>query len=224
MFLLLGTLNCPLATKVPPTVLSPQVDDATSKSKTNPSPTHGALSTLKKIFVDQQNYDVVLECKNRRISTHRNILSEKSSVFKGIFKLSDITKVAGELHISDIEVNSLQHLLRYIYSSELFDPLILSVAMNLYDAADKYAIRGLKWKCATCISTLTDKTICNTLLMANELGYLEVFESAAYHIASKTGFLLSEEWGDFCEKHPLLAHKALSKIHEKLKDHRKCRK
>lgn len=217
-------MNCPLATKVLPTVLSPKVDDVTRGSEINPSPTHDALSTLKKIFVDQQNYDVILECQNRRISTHRNILSERSSIFKGIFKLSDITIVAEELHISNIEANSLQHLLRYIYSSELFDPLILSVAMNLYEAADKYAIHGLKWKCATSICTLTDKTICYTLLMANELGYLEVFDSAAYHIASKNGFLLSEEWGDFCEKNPLLAHKALSKIHVKLRDHRICRK
>lgn len=220
LFLFTATLNCPLASKISPTELSP-ADDVRSESESNISPTGDVLSTLKKIFVDQQNYDVILNCFDRRISAHRNILTERSSVFREILKSSDITE---ELHISDIDTNSLQYLLRYIYSSELFYPLNLSVAKKLYDTAEKYAIQDLKWKCAARICTLTDETICNTLLMANEHGYLEIFDSGASHIASKTGFLLSKEWEDFCGKYPLLARIALPKIHEKLRYHRIYRK
>ena len=211
--------------EVPSKETSPQEEEeegATDDSKTSSPSTDDPQSTLTAIFIGQNKYDAILKCGYLGILAHRDVLSEKSEVFKTTFQLPSLNGIIEEIYISDIEAYTLQYMLRHIYSGEVFATLTLKLAMSLYKAAGRYNQLSLKWKCAKRICSLKDKTICDTLLMANERGYLELFDSAASHIASKTGFLVSKEWEDFCKKYPLLARIALPKIHEQLKYHRIC--
>ncbi|GFY53128.1 hypothetical protein TNIN_190631 [Trichonephila inaurata madagascariensis] len=92
--------------------------------------------------------DVNLKTKTRSFPAHRSILSARSRVFKAMFTHDMKEKNSEYVNVEDLNDDTVQRLLHYIYTATLLD-LKWDSAANLYAAADKYEILSLKSECSS---------------------------------------------------------------------------
>ncbi|GFT86870.1 TD and POZ domain-containing protein 1 [Trichonephila clavipes] len=92
--------------------------------------------------------DMKLKTKTGSFPAHKFILSARSLVFRNMFTIDMKEKSSGCVDIDDLDDDTVQRMLLYIYTATMPD-LQWNSACNLYAAADKYEILSLKSECSS---------------------------------------------------------------------------
>jgi len=109
---------------------------------------------------DSKFSDITLVCGNRTFACHKVILASRSDVFDAM--LSHPETLEGQtsrVEITDIDEDSLEQLLSFIYTDKLDEEKLGTVAMGLLGAADKYNVPRLK--------AIAERAICDNLNVDN---------------------------------------------------------
>jgi hypothetical protein len=101
-------------------------------------------SDFKSLLADPEHADFVLKCGGKTFKCHKNILSSRSPVFRGMLALGMEEARRGEAEIRDMEPETLGCLLAFIYCGEVEEGLAGQEAVEeLLYAADKYDLGSL---------------------------------------------------------------------------------
>lgn len=117
---------------------------------------------FEKLFENGEHSDLVIIVEDKKLLAHKCILSTKSSVFAAMFQLNMIEKTEKIVEINDIRFEVMRELLRFFYIGKVGD--IKNLALDLYKAADKYNLDGLKDIC--------EDNMCQNLSITNVFDYL----------------------------------------------------
>jgi len=125
-----------------------------------PTETNSTLGDqLSNVFSCGDFSDVTLICGDKRFPCHKFMLSARSDVFKAMFSHENTKEgQTNEVEIKDTEPETLEQLLKYIYSDKL-ECDMPNLASSLMTAADKYNLPKLK--------SLCEESICNNIEVSN---------------------------------------------------------
>ncbi|GBM55384.1 Speckle-type POZ protein [Araneus ventricosus] len=126
-----------------------------------------ALDDLKTIYSNQRLTDIELKTKTKSFLTHKLVLCARSSVFNAMLTNDMKEKNTDCIQVDDLENDTVQQLLLFLYSDNL-ENLQWESAIKLYYAGDKYAIEKLKVLCSSfLIDNLSTSTASELLLLAD---------------------------------------------------------
>ncbi|XP_001603620.1 speckle-type POZ protein-like B [Nasonia vitripennis] len=112
------------------------------------------------------------------IAVHRIILSACSPVFAAMFEKNMKEQRENRVEITDVDAKVMREVLRFVYTGKVNND-IKAIASNLFEAADKYAIDGLKKTCEnSLIQGLNLMNVGNILEIADRHG-AEALKTAA---------------------------------------------
>ncbi|GFT44210.1 speckle-type POZ protein A [Nephila pilipes] len=139
------------------------VEDENKKSEE----TNSSRKTLKYLYTEQLFCDTKLKTRTQTFPAHKCILGVRSPVFRAMFTNDMREKVSECISIEDLEDDTVQRMLLYMYTDEL-EGLQWESARGLYAAADKYEILPLKKKCSSFLKTnLCPLNACEVLILAD---------------------------------------------------------
>lgn len=98
---------------------------------------------LLKVLQDKLMPDLYLRVEQNIFPVHKVILSARSKVFKAMFAIGMNRKADNCIEMKDVDAETLQELLTYLYSNTINFNMGCVRAASLYDAADKYALEPL---------------------------------------------------------------------------------
>ncbi|GBN99844.1 Speckle-type POZ protein-like B [Araneus ventricosus] len=125
------------------------------------------ITDLTSLHKDQSTCDMKLQTKTNIFPVHTLILSARSPVFKAMFSNDMKEKVNGCVDASDLQDEIVRRFLLYLYSDQL-EELEWDDALQLYKAADKYAVISLKDKCSAFLkSNLNLENVCEALMLSD---------------------------------------------------------
>ncbi|CAL1296281.1 unnamed protein product [Larinioides sclopetarius] len=128
---------------------------------------HTLNGYLKSVYDEHFLSDVKLKTSTGLFPAHKVILGASSSVFKAMFSNNMEEKDSDCVNIEDLSDDAISRMLLFIYTARLED-LTWESASNLYVAADKYAILGLKDICSSYLKdNLSPSNACEILLVAD---------------------------------------------------------
>ncbi|GFY42259.1 hypothetical protein TNIN_170241 [Trichonephila inaurata madagascariensis] len=128
------------------------ISDEPEKSKENDEKKDTQLKSLNELSNDLTRLldpkyislaDIHLKCGSDVIPAHKSILSVRSPIFLDIFSKEIENKV---FIITDIEVPVFRFMVTYLYTGKI-DNLTIPLVGDLFFAADKYKLKGLKTAC-----------------------------------------------------------------------------
>ncbi|CAL1271988.1 unnamed protein product [Larinioides sclopetarius] len=126
-----------------------------------------ALDDLKTVYNNQRLTDVELKTKTKSFLAHKLVLCARSSVFNAMFTNDMKEKITDFIQLDDLENDTVQQLLIFLYSDN-FENLHWGSAIKLYYAGDKYAIERLKVLCSSyLIENLNTANASELLLLAD---------------------------------------------------------
>ena len=97
-----------------------------------------ALSNnIGKLFHDNEFHDFQIVCQGKIFPVSRNILACSSSVFHPMLTGDTLEKQAGKMTIQDMEPDTVEELLKYIYTGTVENIVLKEKAMDLFVAADR---------------------------------------------------------------------------------------
>ncbi|GIY22213.1 speckle-type POZ protein-like [Caerostris extrusa] len=167
---------------------------------------------LKAMYDDGLISDTELRTKTRKFPAHKNILSARSPVFKAMFSSDMLENSKGCVDIEDLEDETVHAMLVYMYTDSMKETSWKSI-VQLFAAADKYAIISLKNKCSSFLKeNLSEENVCEILVMADrhQEGDLKaVVEN--YIISRDKDIFGSVEWKRLMDTNPKLAAETMFK-------------
>ncbi|GFU31835.1 TD and POZ domain-containing protein 5 [Trichonephila clavipes] len=160
---------------------------------------------LETLYKENLFCDMKLKTKTKSFPVHKSILSARSPVFKAMFTHDMKEKNSGCVNIDDLDDDTIQRMLLYIYTAELQD-LQWDSACNLYAAADKYEILSLKSECFSFLKdNLTQDNACNLLIFANKHLDENLNSLIQDYILNHKNIFHSDEWKHLMETNLQLA-------------------
>ncbi|GFW60802.1 TD and POZ domain-containing protein 5 [Trichonephila clavipes] len=160
---------------------------------------------LKSFYKENLLCDTKLNTKTRSFPAHKNILSARSPVFKAMFTHDMKEKNSECVDIEDLDDETVQRLLLYIYTATLQD-LRWDSACNLYAAADKYEIPSLKSECFSFLKdNLTINNACDLLVLADKHQDEDLKSDVQYYILNQNNTFNTNEWKQFMKTNLQLA-------------------
>eukprot|EP00095_Tigriopus_kingsejongensis_P001346 snap_masked-scaffold1057_size73593-processed-gene-0.19 protein:Tk01346 transcript:snap_masked-scaffold1057_size73593-processed-gene-0.19-mRNA-1 annotation:"speckle-type poz isoform x2" len=139
-----------------------------STSSTSSSPAtllsqEGRISHLE----DMKYTDLALVCEGREFPCHKFMLARKSDVFDAMFSHEFRESVSNQVHITDLDADSVQEMIRFLYIGRVWH--MDRVNRGLFVTADKYNIGELKEACEKSLSsTMSVGNVCSLLLFARD--------------------------------------------------------
>ncbi|GFU07237.1 speckle-type POZ protein A [Nephila pilipes] len=129
--------------------------------------TNTSRETFKYLYTEQLFSDTKLKTRTQTFPAHKCILGVRSPVFRAMFTNDMREKVSECISIEDLEDDTVQRMLLYMYTDEL-EGLQWESARGLYAAADKYEILSLKKKCSSFLmANLCPRKACEVLILAD---------------------------------------------------------
>ncbi|GFW29434.1 TD and POZ domain-containing protein 5 [Trichonephila clavipes] len=149
--------------------------------------------------------DTKLKTETGSFPANKFILSTRSPVFKAMFT-NDMKEKNGEyVMIEDLDDDTVQRMLQYIYTATVPD-LKWDSAHNLYAAADKYEILSLKSKCSSFLKdNLSLYNAFDSLILADRHQDQDLMSSVQDYILNHTGIFSTKEWELFMKTNLQLA-------------------
>ena len=153
------------------------------------------------LFESSVHSDVVLKCGNRTFSCHKAILSSRSPVFDAMFRHSMQENLHSEVEIEDLEADTVQLMLKNIYSGHL-EPN--SSTKELLSAADKYQLTQLKTACELSLSRSIHVSNCIELLILADVHTADTLKTAAlsFIVTNLQKIISNPNWQDELSPHP----------------------
>ena len=169
--------------------------------------------TVSNEFKSMNHPDVIFvigEETKKEFQAHKLILSARSPVFTAMFeKEADQNRV----HIVDIEPDTFQVLLEYIYSDKV-DDLTFEMSKSLLAASNQFHLRLLKWKCELFLiqQEPTVDNCLDLLVLAHSHGAENLKESTINFIATvQNEVMKTEGWKEIKTSHPVLIIEVLER-------------
>ncbi|CAL1291025.1 unnamed protein product [Larinioides sclopetarius] len=172
--------------------------------------------TLKQDFMNfytqKKHCDITLQVENESFPAHKSILCSRSSVFSSMFDHDMKETVNKKVEIVDMDADTLDRFLLFLYS-ETLENLEWNRATKLLYAANKYQVESLKKECSSFLmSHLSSPNVCEALVLSDLYQDEElrtkcqdfIFDNAAEIFSSK-------EWEIFTVGNPLLSAKMLQR-------------
>ncbi|XP_064639633.1 kelch-like protein 40a [Lineus longissimus] len=149
--------------------------DASHSSLTTPSPPSQAERGLENVFTDTRRpisimeglaklyetkhlVDVTLCIGSREFLCHKNVLAISSPYFMAMFSHDMLENVQNKVKLKDIDSDTLDGILRYIYRGEI--ALTESSVQNILSAANIFQLEKLKAGCEAFMMKHINKTNC----------------------------------------------------------------
>ncbi|CAL1295578.1 unnamed protein product [Larinioides sclopetarius] len=165
-----------------------------------------AMDDLKSIYKNQLLTDVKLKTNTKTFPAHKVLLCARSPVFSTMLSSDMREKNSNIILIDDLEDDTVQQLLMFLYTDELED-LCWDSAMKLYYAGDKYQIERLKVICSSfLVDNLGISSACELLILADthsDCGLKEAVED--FILNNEEQVFGSEEWEKLTKINPELA-------------------
>ncbi|GFU31833.1 TD and POZ domain-containing protein 4 [Trichonephila clavipes] len=149
---------------------------------------------LETLYKENLFCDMKLKTKTKSFPVHKSILGARSPVFKAMFTHDMKEKNSGCVNIDDLDDDTIQRMLLYIYTAKLQD-LQWDSACNLYAAADKYEILSLKSECFSFLKdNLTQDNACSLLIFTNKHPDENLNSLIQDYILNHKNIFHSDEW------------------------------
>jgi len=100
------------------------------------------IQDLAGIMERSDSSDFTIKCEERTFPVHRLFLTGRSSVFRAMLNTEMVEAVKKEVVITDIDPDTVQEMIKFIYTGELSGKQVDLQA--IWHAADKYDVNGLK--------------------------------------------------------------------------------
>ncbi|CAL1281801.1 unnamed protein product [Larinioides sclopetarius] len=178
-----------------------------------------ALDDFKTLYNDQFLTDIMLTSATKSFPDHKTVLCARSSVFRAMLTDDMKEKNTACIKVEDLENETVQHLLLFLYSDSL-EELQWESAIQLYYAADKYAIEKLKVLCSSfLIDNLNTSTASEFLLLADTHNDTQLKKIAEdFILKNEEEVFGSEEWEKLIETNPQLVIKTMHLKYKKRKE------
>ncbi|XP_015925923.1 speckle-type POZ protein B [Parasteatoda tepidariorum] len=175
-------------------------------SKQNKNMANTLKSDLLSLYTNKKYCDVTLQSSSKSFPAHKAILSARSLVLSTMIEDEKGDETRHILNIPDIDENTLNDMLIYMYSEKL-DHLNLESAIKLYCAADRYQVLSLKAICTDFLkSILTPSSVCLLLALADEHKDNDMKKYIQDYICNNASEIFhSKLWKEFMDKKATLA-------------------
>ncbi|CAL1301768.1 unnamed protein product, partial [Larinioides sclopetarius] len=164
------------------------------------------ITDLTSLHEDQSTCDVKLKTKTNTFPVHTLILSARSPVFKAMFSNDMKERTNGCVDVSDLQDETVRRFLLYLYTDKLED-LTWDAALQLFKAADKYAVISLRDQCSNFLkSSLNLENACEALLLSDLHQEKDLKESTQNFILKNAKVIFkSKEWKILVDNNSKLA-------------------
>ncbi|GBM29081.1 Protein roadkill [Araneus ventricosus] len=181
-------------------------------SDANSSTPQTLKEDLKKFYKQKKHCDITLKAGNKSFPAHRSILCSRSSVFSSMFDHDMKETIKKEVDIVDMDADTLDRFLLFLYSETLED-LQWNRATKLLYAANKYQVESLKKECSSFLmSHLTASNVCEALVLADLYQDDQLTAKCQDFILENASEIFSSrEWEIFTVANPLLSTKMLQR-------------
>ncbi|XP_057318692.1 speckle-type POZ protein-like B [Microplitis mediator] len=126
---------------------------------------HQIIDNLKDLFGSKAGTDVVLVVGDKKIPAHKTLL-RRSPVFSAMFTHQLKENKENEIDISDMDPDTCEKLLEFIYTDNVSD--FNEVSERLYKVTDKYQLPTLKVLC--------EESFCKNVNVGNAVQYLVLLD------------------------------------------------
>lgn len=185
------------------------------------STNHSLSSDLRSLINDEKSSDLVLEAGGKTFKVHRNILSARSPVFADILEQS---KDMDKLEIKDLQAETLEELLTYIYTDSSVNVDVFANA--LLAAADSYMLPGLKTHCAKHLGEIMrPDNVASVLMLADKYRCTSLKKSALGYCKDNHNYIMKDDhWKTIEEENPVLFEEAVAEVvnKEECNSHSEC--
>ncbi|CAL1281791.1 unnamed protein product [Larinioides sclopetarius] len=180
---------------------NPHKYNATEKLSTCPS----VQDDFKAIYNEKLFTDVVLKTATIAFPAHKIVLCARSSVFRAMLTNDMKEKNTDCIKVEDLEDETVQRLLLFLYSDNL-EHLQWESAVQLYYAADKYAVEKLKVLCSSFLAeNLSTSTASELLLLADTHSDPQLKQIVVdFILKHEKEIFRSKEWDKLSETNPQL--------------------
>jgi len=130
------------------------------------------VSDFHKLFNNKQHADVEITCGGQTFYAHKNVLSTRSTVFSAMFDSNMKESTTNQVHLTDIDADTIHCVLTYIYTGKVILTANISYKELIY-GAEKYNLPLLKNYCFDrMLENVTNDTI-GDLVVTAETYYAE---------------------------------------------------
>lgn len=176
--------------------------------------------SLKDVLDHADHNDVVLKAGGLEIKAHRAILESRSSVFGAMFSHEMVEARTGVVTVDDTEPDVLRQVLSYVYSGDV-ENLADDNVFQVYAAADKYDLQGLKALCANYMEgSMSENIVCDVMATAYLYKETRLKELSKTFFTENTAKILeSDSWEKLVrEKHAVAIQLLTSVVLENSRD------
>ena len=193
------------------------LDNENASSKFRKFDLPSIADDIGQCFNQEDNSDVSILCGDRKFHCHKFILRLRSNVFAAMFAHETTENKNKEVSIKDIDPDILEHLLKFVYTDSVDEEEIKPMAVELFEAADKYNLPKLKKFSEDAILESLDASNAARILL---LGYLHESADLQRFSADKIAKEMDEvektrDW-EMIEKHHPKAMKMVIEAFKKM--------
>ena len=168
-----------------------------------------------KLYYDKEFADVKIICVDKTFDCHKAVLSCQSEVFKTMIQnkaLIEKQVAVMEIHENDINSDSMEQLLFYVYHGKVRDIQVINT--DLLRAADKYNVIHLFGMCVKYLqSNLSLENALDVLVSAELINQKTLFDSASRFVRQNPGRLnKTGAYKEMFEKDPKFIAIVMSKM------------
>ncbi|XP_073839858.1 TD and POZ domain-containing protein 4-like [Musca autumnalis] len=190
-----------------------QSNSTTLVPKWIPPVSYNLSNDFAKILANQEFSDVTIVAaqEGSEFKAHKSILCARSIVFATMFRHDFEESKTNHITIDDISGKVIQEMLNFIYTNRKIPE---EMAADLYYAANKYQLMGLKNMCENILRKTMDKTSVLDILLLAERSSNERLKTSAleYIIKYIKDIKKTPKWEEFQKTNPQLIYEILCKV------------
>ncbi|GBN31493.1 Speckle-type POZ protein B [Araneus ventricosus] len=162
------------------------------------------------LYVKHILCDVELKTQSTSFWVHKTVLCARSPVFLAMFTGEMKEKTSKCVEIEDLENDTLEKFLAFLYTDN-FEESQWNSVVELYYAADKYQVERLKCFCRSFFANnIDDLNVCELLMLADKHSDFHLkFRVEDYILRHHKRIFRSSAWKEFSDKQSLLAVRAM---------------
>ena len=178
----------------------------------------GVSKDFSRLFHEGPDHDVEFLCEEETVRAHKNVLCCRSDVFATMFRTDMTEGKNGQVKLTDMRGDILRQFLGHLYTGMLPE-LTVDVALQLYEAADKYNVYALKKQCASFLmENVSPENACKILIVADRCSDPDLKGHVMKYLVDKNVPLVAKEWDSFGMYNSSLATEVSESIYSQLRE------